>query len=162
MSGHCFVLSLSTNLHQVWRQPFTRLVVTDWFAVELMCGQRNSQGSRRQGSEEKTQEDQPQCAVVYFLPPPCSIVFEASSLATSCLIGAAVAGASLLTASSMSSVSIPSVSTPPACAAVDVETRLGAAGSGGAGCPSWALASTGPSSPPHRSSNRARHRSVCC
>ena len=34
----------------------------------------------------------------------------------------------------------------PVCAAVDVEMRFGAAGSGGAGCPSWALASIGPSS----------------
>ena len=50
MSGHRIVLSLSTNLHQVW--------------------QRNSQESRRQGSKENTQEDGPQYAVVCFLAPP--------------------------------------------------------------------------------------------
>ena len=66
---------------------------------------------------------------------------------TNGLIGAAVACARLLTAGSMSSDSITSVSAPPDCAAVDVEMRFGAAGSGGAGCPSWALASSGPSSP---------------
>ena len=38
MSGHCIVLSLSTNLHQVWRQSFTRLVVIDWSVVGLVCG----------------------------------------------------------------------------------------------------------------------------
>ena len=65
---------------------------------------------------------------------------------TNGLKGAAVACARLLTASSMSYDSITSVSTPLVCAAVDVEMRFGAAGSGGAGCPSWALASIGPSS----------------
>ena len=77
-------------------------------------------------------------------------------------MGAATAGAWLLVASSVSTVSIASVSTPPAWAAVGVETSFGAAGSGGAGCPSWALTSAGPSSPAHRTSNRARHRSEFC
>ena len=122
--------------------------------------QRSSQGSRQPVSAEYTQEDRQQYAVVYFLAPPAPIV--SSFLATNGLIGAAVACAWPLTACSVSSVSIASVSTPPVRAAVDVETRFGAAGCGGAGCSSWALTSTGPSSRAHRSSNRARHRSECC
>ena len=154
MSGHCIVLSFVF-------QPSPSVETT----VYLSCGhrlvcrlsrvwQRNLQGSRRQGSKENTQEDRPLSG------PSCSIV--SSPPVTNGLIGAAVACARLLTAGSMSSDTTTSVSTPPVCAAVDVEMRFGAAGSGGAGCPSWALASTGPSSPEHKRSNRARHRPECC
>ena len=41
-------------------------------------------------------------------------------------------------------------------------TQYSAPGSAGAGCPSWARASTVTSSPAHTSSNRARHCSVWC
>ena len=61
--------------------------------------------------------------------PSCSIV--SSPPVTNGLIGAAVACARLLTVGSVSSDSITSVPTPPVCAAVDVEMRFGAAGSGG-------------------------------
>ena len=116
MSGHCFVLSLSSNLHQVWTQPFACL-------VRLVCRlsrvwQRNSQGSRRQGSKENTQEDRPQYAVVSLSGPSCSTV--SSPPVTNGLIDAAVACARLLAASSVSSDSITFVSTPPVCAAVDL------------------------------------------
>ena len=160
MSGRCIVLSLSTNLHQVWRQPFTCIVVVDWSVVYLCVWQRNSQESRRQGSKREHARRPATVRYRVLSDPSCSIV--TSRPVTNGLIGAAVACARLLTAGSMSSDSTTSLSTPPVCAGVDVEMRFGAAGSGGAGCPSWALASTGPSSPVHKRSNRARHRSVCC
>ena len=111
---------------------------------------------RQQGSGVNTQEDGPQCAVAYFLAPSVSIF--SSFFATNGPTVVAVAGAWLLTAGTVSSISIASVSTPLAFSTVDVEPRFGAAGSGGAGCPSWALASIGPSSPANRGSNRAQHR----
>ena len=159
MSGHCIVLSLSSNLHQVWRQPFTCLVIMERSDVYRVYGNvthRNLVDRDRKRTHRKTGHSTLSVA----LWPSCSVV--SSPPVTNGLIGPAVACARLLTAGSMSSDSITSVSTPPVCAAVDVEVRFGAAGSGGAGCPSWALASTGPSSPAHRRSNRARHRTVCC
>ena len=89
MSGHCIVLSLSTNLHQVWRQPFTCIVVVDWSVVYLCVWQRNSQESRRQGS--KREHTGRPATVRYRLlsDPSCSIV--TSRPVTSGLIGAAVA-----------------------------------------------------------------------
>ena len=38
MSGYCIVISLSSNVHQVVRQPYTSLVVVDWSVVCLVCG----------------------------------------------------------------------------------------------------------------------------
>ena len=56
-SGHCIVLSLSSNLHQVWRQPFTCLVVIDWSVVYLVCGnvtQRNLVDKGQKTTQRKT------------------------------------------------------------------------------------------------------------
>ena len=122
MSGHCIVLSLSTNLHQVWRQPFTCFVVIDWSVVHLVCANvthRNLVDRGQKRTHKKTGHNTLSFAFWRLLFHPV----------TNGLIGAAVACAWLLTAGSMSSDSITLVSTPPVCAAVDVETRFGAAGS---------------------------------
>ena len=74
MSGHCIVLSLSTNLHQVWRQPFTCLVVVDWSVVYLVCGNVTHRNFVDRGQKENTQEDPPQYAIVCFLTPPVPLL----------------------------------------------------------------------------------------
>ena len=153
VSSHCIVLSVSSNLHQWRRQPFTCRVVIDWSVVYLVCGNVTHRNLAERGQKKTYRKT----GHSLLSGPSCSIV--SSPPVTNGLIGAAVACAWLLTAGSVSSDSITSVSTPPVCAAVDVEMRFGTAGSGGA---SWALASAGPSSPAHRRSHRARHRSVCC
>ena len=158
MSDHCIVLSLPSNLHQVWRQPFTCLVVIGWSVVYLVCGNATHRNLVR--GQKRTHRKTGHSTLSFAFWPlllHCFVTFRDEWSDRK-----AMACARLLTAGSMSSDSITSMSTPPVCAAVDVEMRFGAAGSGGAGCPSWALASTGPSSPAHRRSNRARHRSVCC
>ena len=78
MSNHCIVLNLSSNLHQV-RETTVHLSC----GHRQVCGlfrewQRNSQESRRQRSQENTQEDRPPYAVVCCLAPPCSICFVTS------------------------------------------------------------------------------------
>ena len=57
MSGHCIVLSLSSNLHQVWRDPFTCLVVIDWCVVYIVCGNvthRDLVDKNQQRTDRKT------------------------------------------------------------------------------------------------------------
>ena len=157
MSNHCIVLNLSSNLHQVRRQPFTCLVVIDRSVVYFVSGNV----THRNLVDKITREHTGRPATVrcrLLSGSSCSIV--SSPPVTSGLIGAAVACARLLTAGSMSSDSITSVSTPPVCASIVVEMRFDAAGSGGAVCSSWALASTRPSSPAHKRSNLVQHRFV--
>ena len=53
MSVHCFTLSLSTNLYQLWSQPFTPSCGHELVCRRSHVWQRNSQESRQPGVRGK-------------------------------------------------------------------------------------------------------------
>ena len=75
MSCHCIVLSLSSNLHQVWRQPFTCLVVIDWSVVYLVCGNVTHRNLVDKNPKENTQEDRPPCSVSWLIFSGVRVLF---------------------------------------------------------------------------------------
>ena len=49
MSDHCLAVGPSTDLNQMWSQPFTRLVVINWSLVDLMCGNETHRNHANKG-----------------------------------------------------------------------------------------------------------------
>ena len=71
MFGHCIVLSLSSNLHQVWRQPFTLSCGRRLVCRLSRVWQRNVTGISTTGiKREHTGRPATTYAVVCFLAPP--------------------------------------------------------------------------------------------